>query len=532
MPPTPLLMINNKDEFSLNANEIEFIDEIGGVKELLSFLDLKKSNLNSMYQLISILFSKIKHTCEKESKIKTLYYLTHNINKSYQTVYITKSNGKKREINKPCFVLKEYQKAIYKNILTKIPVSAYATAYQKGSSLRYSTAVHTGKPMILKLDIKNFFGSILYKSVQEMFADQGYDYFISTTLATLCCYRGRLPQGTSTSPAISNIIMKEFDEKTAAFCRERNIAYTRYSDDMTFSGEFDKAEIIAFVENDLNKLGFILNTKKTKLIKQGQRQTVTGVVVNEKQQLPKGYRKKIRQELYYCQKHSVKSHILHANLTEYIRPNGDVYYKEYLLNLYGRINYALQINPCDAEMLNYSITVKSAMGQLEIVKRKINDEIFNLAAEFDQNKKRKDNDIYSYLKQLGYTEEEIDYSGIDRHRADEYYPVYDEKANIVGLLDFNCKVINKNYDTFFGFNFDKNVKCIILTLEKEFVFRAKGLGLKNVVSFLAEPNNFILTQNKLDFIKEYGNTVILHGEKNDLFECIRQKLINNNVVVL
>lgn len=529
-------MINNKDEFLLDADEIDFIDEIGGVKELLSFLNLKESNFNSLYQLISILFPKIKAIHGKEYEIKVLYYLTHNINKAYQTAYITKVNGKKREINKPDSLLKKYQKAIYKNILTKISVSAYATAYHKGSSLRYSTAVHTGKPMILKLDIKNFFGSILYKSVQEMFINQGYDYFISTTLATLCCYKGRLPQGTSTSPAISNIIMREFDEKVADFCRERNIAYTRYSDDMTFSGDFDKTEIIAFVESNLYNLGFRLNKKKTKLIQQGQRQTVTGVVVNKKQQLLKGYRKKIRQEVYYCQKYSVKSHILNANLTDYMRPNGDVYYKEYLLNLYGRINYALQINPCDTEMLNYSITVKSAMGQLSIVKRKINDEIFRLAAEFYQNENRKDNDIYSYLKQFGYTDEEIDYCGIEQQSEYEYYPVYDDKSNIVGLLNFDygaiSKIINKNYDTFFGFNFDKSVKCIILTLEKEFVFRAKELGLKNVVSFMAKPNNFILTQSKLDFIKEYGNTVMLHGEKNDLFEQIRQSLISRNVVVL
>ena len=525
-------MINNKNEFSLDANEISFIDEIGGLKELLSFLNLKESNFDSLYQLISILFPKIKDIHEKEYEIKVLYYLTHNINKAYKTAYITKSNGKKREINKPDLILKKYQKAIYKNILTKIPVSAYATAYQKGSSLRYSTAVHTGKSKILKLDIKNFFGSVLYKAVQEMFINQGYDYFISTTLATLCCYKGRLPQGISTSPAISNIIMRGFDEKVAKFCRERNIAYTRYSDDMTFSGDFDKTEIIDFVESNLHNLGFSLNKKKTKLIKQGQRQIVTGVVVNEKQQLPKNCRKRIRQELYYCQKYSVKSHILNANLTEYIRPNGDVYYKEYLLNLYGRINYALQINPCDTEMLDYSITVKSAINQLDIVKRKINDEIFNLAAEFYQNEKREDIDICSYLKQFGYTDEEINYSSIAQQPEYEYQPVYDDKSNIVGLLDFNCKVINKNYDTFFGFNFDKSVKCIILTLEKEFVFRAKELGLKNIVSFLAEPNNFILTQNKLEFIREYGNTVILHGEQDDSFEHIRQILISRNVVVL
>lgn len=360
-------MINDKNEFSLNQNEIGFIDEIGGLKELFSYLNMKKTNIHSIYKLISILFPKAKCKQDIDSKIRGLFCLTNNINECYKTVYITKSNGKKREINKHCLGLKYYQKAIKKNILAHIPVSDYAAAYKKGSSIRYSTAIHVGKPMILKLDIKNFFGSILYKTVQEMFISHGYDYFIATTLATLCCYKGRLPQGTPTSPAISNIIMREIDNQISCFCNERNIAYTRYSDDMTFSGDFDKDEIKFFVESKIKEFGFRLNHKKTKLIKQGQRQTVTGVVVNEKQQLSKSYRKQIRQEIYYCQKHSVKSHILHSNMTEYIRPDGDVYYSEYLLNLYGRINYALQINP-DDEMLKYRGIVKSALNKLDILK--------------------------------------------------------------------------------------------------------------------------------------------------------------------
>ncbi len=185
MPPTTLLMIHNKEEFSLNKNEIGFIDEIGGLKELFSYLNIKKTNIHSIYKLISILFPKVKYKREIDSRIKTLLSLTNNINKCYYTTYITKSNGKKREINSPMLGLKYYQKAICKNILTGIPVSEYAAAYKKGSSLKYSTAVHIGKPMILKLDIKNFFGSILYKTVQEMFLSQGYDYFMATTLATL-----------------------------------------------------------------------------------------------------------------------------------------------------------------------------------------------------------------------------------------------------------------------------------------------------------------------------------------------------------
>lgn len=522
-------MINNKEEFSLNENEIDFIDEIGGIKELFSYLNMKKSNIPSIRILIDILFPNLKTNHDRDIAIKNLLFITNNPEEQYETVYITKANGKKREINKPDIVLKSFQKSVYKNILLHIPTSDYAVAYKKGSSLRYSTAVHIGKPMILKLDIKNFFGSILYKTVQEMFLKHGYDYYMATTLTTLCCYKGRLPQGTPTSPAISNIIMKDFDDKVACFCNTRNIAYTRYSDDMTFSGSFDSNEVIEFVKDKLNKSGFQLNNKKTKLIKQGQRQTVTGVVVNEKQQLPKKYRKQVRQEIHYCQKYSVKSHILHANLTDYIRPNGEVYYKEYLLNLYGRINYALQINPYDNEMLEYRYTIKSAIGSLDIVKRKINDEIFGIAAEFCKNDCV---DLYSHLKRLGYTDEEIEYSGL-KNVSCSYKALYDDFDNIVGLInDIDQIVKNKNYDAFFGCNFDKKCRYIILTLDKNFVFKAEKLGIKNVVSFLSKPINFLLTQNKLDFIREYGNTVILHGSDNEYFDSIKQILLRNRVNVL
>lgn len=533
MPPTPLLMIDNENEFSLNENEIGFIDKIGGIKELFSYLNMKKSNIPSIKILINILFPGLKSNRDRDIAIKNLLFITNDPEGQYNTIYITKSNGKKREINKPDCFLKKFQKAIYKNILLHIPISDYAAAYKKGSSLKDSTAVHIGKPMVLKLDIKNFFGSILYKTVQEMFLKQGYDYFMATTLATLCCYKGSLPQGTSTSPAISNIVMREFDEKMAEFCNGKDIAYTRYSDDMTFSGDFDKNEIISFAENNLADLGFILNKKKTRLIKQGQRQTVTGIVVNEKQQLPKDYRKQIRQEIYYCRKYSVKSHILHANLTAYIRPNGDVYYKEYLLNLYGRINYVLQINPVDSEMLEYKSIAKSAVDNLDIVKRKINDEIFNLAAEFYKNDRYQTDSIYSYLKESGYTDEEINYSGLNKAYNLKYDSVYDDKNNIIGLMNSTDNtIINKNYDTFFGFNFDQSLKYIILTLDKNLVFKANKLGIKNVVSFLAKPNHFLLTQNKLDFIRKYGNTVILHGSDNEYFDSIKQILLSNRVNIL
>ena len=128
-------------------------------------------------------------------------------------------------------------------------------------------------------------------------------------LAMLCYFRESLPQGAPSSPAITNIIMREFDEKVGAFCAERGVEYTRYCDDMTFSGDFEADEIIAFVKGELRAMGLFLKNRKTAYITADKRQVVTGVVVNEKPNLPKEYRRNIRREIYYIKKFGLDEHI-------------------------------------------------------------------------------------------------------------------------------------------------------------------------------------------------------------------------------
>lgn len=374
-------MIYTEQKISLNRKEIDSIVRFGGREALFSVLT---GDIPPLKKLIYLLFPESLVKSNADGKIKQLLHVTNNPEGQYKTAYIRKSNGKKREIHKPDPTLKKFQKAIYIRILKDMPISNYATAYKEGASLRNATAVHIGKPVILKLDIQNFFGSIPYKTVREMFLKHGFDTDTATTLTTLVCYKGRLPQGTPTSPAISNIVMREFDEKVAEFCIQRNIAYTRYSDDMTFSGEFEKEEIMFFVEDNLKKAGFALNQKKTQFIKQGQRQTVTGVVVNKKQQLPKNYRREIRKEIYYCQTYSVKSHILHANLTEYMYPNGDADCRKYLLHLYGKINFALQINPNDSDMRVYRDYVCQALKNVDFREKTIDSRTNSLPSRWEQ----------------------------------------------------------------------------------------------------------------------------------------------------
>ncbi len=104
-------------------------------------------------------------------------------------------------------------------------------------------------------------------------------------MSNICTLNIILPQGSPTSPYIANLVMNYFDGRVGIWCREKGISYTRYCDDMTFSGDFDEHKLIGFVTHMLTNQGFELNNSKSKYVHNSQQQVVTGVVVNKKPQL-------------------------------------------------------------------------------------------------------------------------------------------------------------------------------------------------------------------------------------------------------
>ena len=276
---------------------------------------------------------------------KTLYGLSNNIEKHYRNAYIPKRDGSKRKLSVPDLILSKVQRSIADNILAGYPVSKYAKAYKTGSSVIHNALPHVRKKKILKLDIDAFFDHILYSQVKDVvFYKEKYSEPIRVLLTMLCYYKDSLPQGAPTSPAITNIIMYDFDETVGAFCNEKSIAYTRYCDDMTFSGDFDEKEVISFVKNELSKLGLHLKNRKTSVIPATKRQRVTGIVVNEKVNVAKEYKKKIRQELYYIRKFGLDGHLNKIGVFDQ---------EKYLLSLKGRIAFVLQTMPNDGEFTEY-----------------------------------------------------------------------------------------------------------------------------------------------------------------------------------
>jgi len=217
---------------------------------------------------------------------KELFYsITNDTQLFYHSFFIPKRNGKKRLIREPYPSLKEIQYWILNNILVKHPISKYAKAYVKNKGIIDNVKFHKQQNVIIKLDVKNFFESITYFDVYSIFLRMGYVKSVSNMLARLCCLDEKLPQGAPTSPCLSNIFCILLDKRIGSYITKLNFRYTRYSDDITISGDIKDSQIksiIDFCDKTLSDFGLKLHKSKTKILRQSNCQYVTGVVLNNK----------------------------------------------------------------------------------------------------------------------------------------------------------------------------------------------------------------------------------------------------------
>jgi RNA-directed DNA polymerase len=261
----------------------------------------------------------------------------------YRTFYIKKRNGKKRRIDEPLPDLKKVQQWILTEILYNIPCSKYAKAYIPKISLKSNVRFHRNQKIVVSMDIKNFFGTIRSGRILNLYLSLGFSLPIAVILTHLCCFNNCLPQGAPTSAYLSNLVMKKFDLIISEYTLNHDIRYTRYADDMTFSGDVNISALKKVVDQELQLLGLSRNIKKFKVMRQNDCQKVTGIVVNKKIQLPREYRQKIRQEIYYINKFGIESHLEKLKETR----------AHYLNYLKGKIQYCLFINPNDIQMKKY-----------------------------------------------------------------------------------------------------------------------------------------------------------------------------------
>ena len=229
---------------------------------------------------------------------------------------------------------KKTQRWILDNILAKLSSSRNVTSYKKGKNIINNSSCHYAQKIVLHLDIKDFFPSINAGMVNAVFSGAGYNQQVSALLTKLCILDSRLPQGAPSSPTLSNLVLKQADYQIVKFIRKHNICYTRYADDLNFSGDFKPGVVIKFVEQVLGESGFQLNQQKTRIMRPDNRQIVTGIVVNEHSLgAPRAIRQQLRQTAYYINKFGIISHMLSQKITN---PNylavqlGQAHYVKYV----------------------------------------------------------------------------------------------------------------------------------------------------------------------------------------------------------
>ena len=273
-----------------------------------------------------------------KKEMAVLYHFSNCQEEHYRKGRIPKKSGGYRTLWIPDGQLAGIQRRLLGRVLETMEVSEYAAAYRKGMGLADGARPHVGKPVVVKMDVKDFFGSIGYLTVyRKAFPPWLFPDPVRGLFASLCCFRETLPQGAPTSPYISNLVMRDFDCSLGSWCRERGIAYTRYCDDLTFSGDFDPGQVIRKATAFLEAMDFSVNREKTRVFTRGARQEVTGLVVNEKLQVPGKTRRRLRQEWHYCRMYGVEEHLKQTGLEE--SP------EHYLERLAGRIQYVLSVDP-------------------------------------------------------------------------------------------------------------------------------------------------------------------------------------------
>lgn len=240
----------------------------------------------------------------------------------YTRYEIPKRSGGRRVILAPKSELKAIQRKIYHEIVNRVPVSAAAHGFVPDRSIVTNARPHSGKAVVLNIDLKDFFPSITFPRVRGLFIRWGYSFTIASVLALLCTEYERKPfqqgegkfyislgarhlvQGAPTSPALANHIAWNLDRRLAGLAKSFDFTYTRYADDLTFSGDNpDHAlRILDVAQRIISEEGFRVNAAKTRLYRPSSRQIVTGIVVNDGTSTPRDLRRRVRAILHQAEK--------------------------------------------------------------------------------------------------------------------------------------------------------------------------------------------------------------------------------------
>lgn len=246
---------------------------------------------------------------------------------SYKVFYIPKKNGGFRKIEAPSQELEIIQKWIKHNILEKFNISDSAKGFKKGTSIVDNASCHCNKRYVLNMDVQNFFPSIKYSKIFKLFNYFGYNKEVCHLLTQLCTNGDNaLPQGAPTSPILSNLVNIRLDKRLHCFAKSIGGNYSRYADDITISSNTNLAKYVKVVNAILKDEGYNINNKKTRIKNSGQKQEVTGLIVNKKVSVSKKIKKELDKAIYFINKYDLLDHMKKINCDK-------AKYKEHLFGL-------------------------------------------------------------------------------------------------------------------------------------------------------------------------------------------------------
>ncbi|MEY3458485.1 MAG: hypothetical protein RL215_1642 [Planctomycetota bacterium] len=220
---------------------------------------------------------------------------------TYRERSIRKRSGSSRILSIPNQRLMAVQRLLLRKVLQLLPMHPAAKGFRRRQGIFEHASIHSGKPWVVLMDIKDFFPSTAASRIRSKLEQFAWPAPLIDQLVRLVCHpqSGGLPQGAPTSPAISNIVNWELDTRLAGFARQNGLCYSRYADDLAFSplSPTDPPppwSSVRFAKTVLAEYGYELNERKIRVLRAGHQQNVTGLVVNSSCNLPRSIRRRIR----------------------------------------------------------------------------------------------------------------------------------------------------------------------------------------------------------------------------------------------
>jgi retron-type reverse transcriptase len=270
----------------------------------------------------------------------------------YHRYSIAKKTGGLRSISAPKPALAAAQRWVLDNILQRIAVEPQAHGFVRGRSIVTNATPHVGRKVVCNLDLKDFFPSVTFRRVKGLFHRAGYSEHVATVLALLCTEPPRvaadldgkvyrvalgdrvLPQGACTSPALTNVLCRRLDRRLRGLAARHGFTYTRYADDLTFSGDNAAAvgRLLRSARSILRAEGFTEHPRKTRVMRRGSRQEVTGLTVNARPAVSRREVRTLRAILHNAARNGLES----QNRDRL--PN-------FAAHLRGRVEYVCMVDP-------------------------------------------------------------------------------------------------------------------------------------------------------------------------------------------